>query len=69
MLHRSRKVALSALAVGVLGAASLGLSPAMAQTSAASPPLVVVPGPAGTFQQNFNPFSKALVGTMGLIYQ
>ena len=69
VLQKTRKMALSALATGVLTAASLGMSPAFAQTSASGAPLVIVPGPAGTFQENFNPFSKALVGTMGLIYQ
>ncbi|MHB1683689.1 MAG: ABC transporter substrate-binding protein [Bacilli bacterium] len=54
-------VALTTLAAGSASFAATGAS--------SQPPLVVVSGPAGTFQENFNPFSGALVGTMGLIYQ
>ncbi len=71
MARKSRRALLSVLAVGivVVAAGAIGLSHIAAKAPASAPPLVVVPGPAGTFQQNFNPFSTALVGTMGLIYQ
>lgn len=35
---------------------------------ASGPPIVMVPGQGGQFQENFNPYS-GLIGTQGLIYQ
>ncbi|MCL5065811.1 MAG: ABC transporter substrate-binding protein [Firmicutes bacterium] len=51
-----------------LAAVAFG-SVALAAPTKPSKPLVVVSGPSGIFEENFNPFGHALVGTEGLIYQ
>ncbi len=57
--------ALFSAALVAIGFSSLALK----APTRSSKPLVVVSGPSGTFQENFNPFGSALVGTEGLVYQ
>ncbi|MHB1627101.1 MAG: ABC transporter substrate-binding protein [Bacilli bacterium] len=60
------------LASGVVALATLaaGTASYAATTASQQPPLVMVPGQGGQFQENFSPFSSAaLQGTLGLVYQ
>ncbi len=75
MVRKSSKTALSVVSAGLLTATFLGMaagpaltaSPALAASASTAP--LVIGGLGGTFQENFNPFSAALKGTMGMIYQ
>ncbi len=65
--RKAQRISLVTLATVAMTVAGAGA--AYASTPAA-PPLVMVPGQNGEFQQNFNPFSGSeLSGTLGLIYQ
>ncbi len=57
------------LIVGGVLATLIGAGPGPVLAASVSKPLVIVSGPSGTFQENFNPFGSALVGTEGLVYQ
>ncbi|KUO95966.1 ABC transporter substrate-binding protein [Ferroacidibacillus organovorans] len=55
------------LTLSMMGVAQDSLA---ASSSNQQPPLIMVPGQGGQFQENFSPFStSALQGTLGLIYQ
>ncbi len=61
---------ISALTLVLVGCGTGSTSKSSSQSGSSTGKLVVVSGPAGTFQENFNPFSSGvLVGTGGLIYQ
>ena len=68
MLDKKWKYSLAASLVALTTLASGAAS--YAATNTPQPPLIMVPGQGGQFQENFSPFSSsALQGTQGLVYQ
>ncbi|MCY0901607.1 MAG: ABC transporter substrate-binding protein [Firmicutes bacterium] len=66
----TKTISLAAAVALTMGGILVTQSGALAAQSPAAPPLVMVPGQNGEFQENFSPFSgSALSGTQGLIYQ
>ncbi len=63
-----KKASMATMALGLVFLIS-GCGSSAAAAGGKNKPLVIVSGPSGTFQENFNPYGTALVGTAGLIYQ